>query len=56
LKNVAVLAGELAHFHSPAARHEALDVKNKRSVRLPHGVAIAVGSLAFLLLNLNVGH
>jgi len=55
LKNVVVLAGELTRFHSPAARHEVLDVKNKRSVRLPHGVAIAAGSLAFLLLNV-AGH
>jgi prepilin peptidase CpaA len=51
LINVAVLAGELSRLHPPAAHNETLDVKNTRSMRLPHGVAIAAGSLAFLLLN-----
>lgn len=48
--NVAVLACELIHFHRPASRHEALDVRNNRSIRLPHGVTIAAGSVAFLIL------
>jgi prepilin peptidase CpaA len=51
LANMIVLAGELTRFRSPATRHEALDVKNNRSMRLPHGVTIAAGSLAFVLLN-----
>jgi prepilin peptidase CpaA len=50
LTNVTVLAGELTHFRRPADRHESLDVRNSRSTRLPHGLAIAVGSLAFVVL------
>lgn len=49
--NIIVLIGELIHFRVPALRHEALDVRSKRSIRMPHGVSIAVGSLAFLVLS-----
>ncbi|HEX4750899.1 MAG TPA: A24 family peptidase [Bryobacteraceae bacterium] len=49
--NVAVLMNELTHFRAPAVRHESLDVKSQRSMRLPHGVSIAAGSVAFLILN-----
>jgi prepilin peptidase CpaA len=48
--NVAILAHELLHFRAPAHSHSELDVKNQRSMRLPHGVAIATGALAFLAL------
>lgn len=50
--NVAVLVHELLHFRAPARTHGELDVKNQRSLRLPHGVAIATGSLAFLALQI----
>lgn len=50
LGNVSVLAGELAQLHRPADRHETLDVRNSRSMRMPHGLAIAAGSLAFIAL------
>ncbi len=56
LTNVAVLANELTHFRAPASRHEGLDVRNSRSVRLPHGVAIAAGSLTFVVLNFTLHH
>ena len=48
--NMTVLLHELLHFRAPARAHKQLDVKNGRSLRLPHGVAIAAGSVAFLLL------
>ena len=48
--NLAVLIHELFHLRAPADRHKELDVKQEPSLRLPHGVAIAAGSLAFLAL------
>ena len=51
LRNVAVLGNELTHFRPPARDHQTLDVRNRRAMRLPHGVAIAAGSLLFVLLN-----
>ena len=51
LSNVAILGSELMQFRSPAQHHESLDVRSHRSLRLPHGLAIAAGSLAFLLLH-----
>jgi prepilin peptidase CpaA len=51
LSNVAILASELMHFRPPARHHETLDVKSRRSLRLPHGLAIAAGSLAFLFIH-----
>lgn len=50
LSNVTVLAAELIHLRCPADRHESLDVRNNRSMRMPHGLAIAAGSLAFIAL------
>ncbi|SRR5579884_3035359 len=50
LLNVAVLAGELIHLRRPADQYGDLDVRNSRSMRMPHGLAIAAGSLAFLAL------
>ena len=49
--NVAILVGELSRLRPPATHHAALDVKNTRSMRLPHGLTIAIGVLAFLLIN-----
>lgn len=49
--NVTILAGELMHFRPPARHYETLDVRNRRSLRLPHGLAIAAGSLAFLFIH-----
>jgi hypothetical protein len=48
---VAVLINELMHFRAPAVRHESLDVKSRHSMRLPHGVSIAFGCVAFLIVN-----
>jgi prepilin peptidase CpaA len=51
LWNVAIVANDLTHFRSPAISHEALDVRSSRSITLPHAVAIAAGTLAFIVLN-----
>lgn len=48
--NLMVLVSELTQFQAPAARHETLDVRSSRSMRMPHGVAIAAGSLAFVIV------
>ncbi|MBV8897939.1 MAG: prepilin peptidase [Acidobacteriaceae bacterium] len=49
--NLMLLASELTHWRRPAARHETLDVRSDRSMRMPHAIAIAAGSLAFLIVN-----
>jgi prepilin peptidase CpaA len=56
LANVLLLASELTHFRFPANRHETLDVRSQRSMRMPHGVAIAAGSLAFIVLKQTFQH
>lgn len=50
LWNVFYLLRELASFRAPWVRHEHLDVKNPQTLRLPHGVSIAAGTAAILLL------
>jgi prepilin peptidase CpaA len=50
LFNVMLLVRELFHFRAPAKMYEELNVRDSQSLRLPHGVAIAAGSLAFLVL------
>jgi prepilin peptidase CpaA len=47
--NVMFLAGELARFRAPYLRQEELDVKSEKALRLPRGVSIAVGTLAYLV-------
>lgn len=46
--NVSILSTELIHMRAPAAASSALDVKDSASLRLPHAISIAVGSLIFL--------
>lgn len=48
--NVGYLVRELLSFRAPYMRHEQLDVKNPQTLRLPHGVSIAAGAAAVLLL------
>lgn len=50
LWNVMYLLRELLSFRAPWMRHEHLDVKNPATLRLPHGVSIAAGTAAILLL------
>ena len=41
---------ELAHFRPPYMRREELDLKSPKAVTMPHGLAIALGSIAFLAM------
>jgi len=49
LHNVGYMINELMHFRPPYMRKEELDLKSPKATTMPHGVAIALGSLAFLL-------
>jgi prepilin peptidase CpaA len=48
LWNVGYIFTELSHFRAPYMTREELDVKSSKALRLPHGVTIAVGTLAYL--------
>lgn len=48
LGNTAFIAGELMQFRAPHQSRSDLDVKNPNALRLPHGVAIATGTVACL--------
>lgn len=48
LSNVAMVLRELAFFRAPYLQKSELDVGNPKAATLPHGVMIALGSLAFL--------
>jgi len=50
LHNTLFIAGELMQFRPPHKRRADLDVKDPRAVNMPHGVAIAAGTMACLLL------
>jgi prepilin peptidase CpaA len=47
-RNVGYMLNELAHFRPPYLRKEELDLKSPKATKMPHGVAIAIGSLCFL--------
>ena len=49
--NVGTILTELLHFRAPARSDSRLDMRHREAIRLPHGAAIAAGSLAFLLFN-----
>ena len=48
-RNVGYMLNELLHFRPPYLKREELDVKSPKAATMPHGLAIAFGSLAFLL-------
>jgi prepilin peptidase CpaA len=48
LRNVGILLTELAHLRAPHRAEPELDVSSDRSLRLPHGCTIAVGTLLVL--------
>ena len=50
LWNTFFIAQELVHFRAPYQRHRHLDVKDPRALNMPHGVAIAAGTVACLFL------
>ena len=52
LFNSFFIVTELARFRAPYARRSDLDVKNPNALRMPHGLAIAAGTMACLALAL----
>jgi prepilin peptidase CpaA len=50
LWNSFFIVTEMAQFRAPYQRRAELDVKDPRSLNMPHGVAIAAGTAAVLLL------
>lgn len=50
LWNIGFILSELMRFRAPYLRREELDVKNSKAATLPHGVAIALGTLIYLAI------
>ena len=50
--NVGYILGEMRHGRPAYISREELDVKSPKSVGLPHGAVIAVGTIFFLALTL----
>jgi prepilin peptidase CpaA len=50
--NLWFLVREFAHFRLPHRSNSQLDVRNSQALRMPHGVLIAVGAMAFLTATL----
>ncbi len=48
LANVGYMLNELIHLRPPYARKEELDLASGKAVTMPHGLAIAIGTLVFL--------
>jgi prepilin peptidase CpaA len=49
VSNLSTILGEISHGKAPFHKDTALDMRSPRSLGLPHGAVIALGSLAFLL-------
>jgi|SRR5579862_6878355 prepilin peptidase CpaA len=47
--NLGWMINEMMHFRAPYRSSEELDVRSEKAMRMPHGVAIALGSIAFLV-------
>jgi len=50
LQNLSTITSELLHVRAPYRKNPSLDVRDKRSVGLPHGAVIAIGSVTVALL------
>ena len=50
LLNTSSLAASLLQFRAPRANKPSLSIANPRALKLPHGFTIAVGAIAFLLM------
>ena len=50
LANVGFLVSQLLLLRAPYTRREELDIQSEKSMKLPHGVVIAWGSLLFLVV------
>jgi prepilin peptidase CpaA len=48
--NIGIAVQELRRFRAPYLEHEELDVRSGKALRLPHGVAIALGSICFVFI------
>ena len=48
LDNLGRIVWELGHFRAPYDRHQEIDVRNPRALRLPHGTVIALAVIAFV--------
>lgn len=48
LVNVGLLIRELAAFRIPHLKHEQLHLHHEKAIRMPHGVAVAVGTALFV--------
>jgi prepilin peptidase CpaA len=49
VKNIGFIILSLWHRHAPHLADPALDVKNDEAIRLPHAIAIAFGTLGYLV-------
>jgi prepilin peptidase CpaA len=49
--NVFCILHDLSHFRSPYRSNAQLDIRNARSLRMPHGVTIAIGCAAAFILS-----
>jgi len=47
--NIGWILNEMLHFRAPYHSSEELDVRSAQGMRMPHGVAIALGSITFLI-------
>ena len=48
LRNMGLILKELSRFRAPYAKHESLAISSSEALTLPHGAAIALGSLVFI--------
>jgi prepilin peptidase CpaA len=48
--NVALVANELFHFRMPSKSNAQLDIRHPRAMGMPHGLLIAIGAVAFLIV------
>ena len=48
--NMGWILNEIIHFRAPYRSSEELDVTSAQAMRMPHGVAIALGAIAFIVV------
>jgi len=48
--NIGWILNEILHFRAPYRSSQELDVRSAQGMRMPHGVAIALGSITFLVV------
>lgn len=48
--NIGFILSEFAHFRAPYMKRQELDVKSSQAATLPHGVAIALGTVIYLAI------